>query len=235
MLFHQLFDPTSHTYTYLLASGLGKEALLIDPVLEQIPQYLQLLDELHLKLCYTMETHTHADHITAAGELNRLLNSDIVMGAQTQAKNVSRYINDGEKINIGSISLTAIHTPGHTPDSYCFYLEGMLFTGDTLLIGATGRTDFQGGDAFAQYNSIFNKLLTLPGNTVVYPGHDYNSKTTSTIKQEQHTNPRLQVKNATEYANIMTRLNLPAPKLIDRTVAANLNCGLSEAELLNNL
>ncbi len=225
MLFHQLFDPTSCTFTYLIASGLGREALLIDPVLEQLPLYAQILNELQLQLVFTIETHTHADHITASGTLRDQLKSQIVMGNETDAQLIDVGVRDGDSINLDGLNLKAIHTPGHTKDSYSFLMGDRVFTGDTLLIKGTGRTDFQQGDALAQYDSLFNKLLKLPDQTLVYPAHDYNGRTVSSIIDEKKHNPRLQVQNSDEYASIMSTLNLAPPKMLNIAVPANLKCG----------
>lgn len=226
MLFRQLFDPVSCTYTYLIASGQGREALLIDPVLEQVALYETLLNDLQLRLVMTVDTHTHADHVTGAGALHQKHHSQIVMGAQTQAEYVSLRVNEGEKIPLDGITLHAVFTPGHTNDSYCFRMNDRVFTGDTLLIRGTGRTDFQNGDPYQQYDSLFSKLLTLPDDTLVYPAHDYKGMTVSSIGEEKRCNPRLQVSSAEEYATLMNRLNLPKPKLMDVAVPANLKCGV---------
>ncbi|HET7306347.1 MAG TPA: MBL fold metallo-hydrolase [Gammaproteobacteria bacterium] len=225
MLFRQLSDSASSTYTYLLADWPSGEALLIDPVLEQVDNYDRLLAELDLKLAATLETHTHADHVTAAGRLADEHGSKIVAGEQSRAGCVHERLHDGETLWVGDVAVEAIYTPGHTDDSYCYRLHDRIFTGDTLLIRGTGRTDFQNGDAFAAYDSLFNKLLKLPDETFVYPGHDYKGWTVSTIGEERAHNPRLQVGSAQEYAAMMGRLNLPSPRLIDEAVPANLRCG----------
>jgi len=225
MIFRQLFDPTSFTYTYLLASRVGGEALLIDPVLERCERYLQLLDELDLKLVKAVDTHCHADHITGLGRLRDATRCVTVMGRKTAVDVVSMRVDDGDSIDIETISLRVLYTPGHTDDSYSFHLDDRVFTGDTLLIRGTGRTDFQNGDSHAAYDSLFNKLLTLPDDTLVYPGHDYKGDTSSTIGEERAHNPRLQVSSANEYAEIMAGLNLPNPKMMDVAVPANLSIG----------
>ncbi len=229
MIFRQLFDNVSSTYTYLIAARAGGEALLIDPVKEHVATYTRLLNELDVKLVFAIDTHVHADHITALGDLREKTGCLSLMGEQTSAACVSRTVKDGEKITIDGITLTSIYTPGHTDDSYSFAMHDRIFTGDTLLIRGTGRTDFQNGDARAQYDSIFRRILTLPANTLVYPGHDYKGFTVSTIDEERRFNPRLQVKNADEYAAIMAALNLPNPKLMDIAVPANRKCGRVEA------
>ena len=199
MIFRQLFDSASSTYTYLLASRHGGEALIIDPVLEKVERYLQLLRELDLHLVKALDTHLHADHITGSAALRDRTHCVTVMGEQTKADIVSMRVADGDRIDIEGLSLEALYTPGHTDDSYCFLMDDRVFTGDTLLIRGTGRTDFQNGDARAQYDSIFNKLLKLPDETLVYPAHDYKGDTVSTIGEERRFNPRLQVASADDY------------------------------------
>ncbi|MGS2724380.1 MBL fold metallo-hydrolase [Porticoccus sp. GXU_MW_L64] len=229
MILRQLFDYSSYTYTYLIGDG-GK-AVLIDPVLENIDQYLRLLEQLGLALESTLETHVHADHVTAAGRLREITGCTVIQGEKSAARGIDRVVIDGDVIAVGGLELKVLYTPGHTDDSYCFLLEqggqNYLFTGDTLFIRGTGRTDFQHGDSQAHYASIFNKLLTLPEDTLVYPGHDYNGMTVSTIGEEKHFNPRLQVADAQAYAEIMDNLNLPNPKLIDIAVPANIALGLN--------
>lgn len=228
MIFRQLFDHQSCTYTYLLAGRRGAEALLIDPVLENLEQYLQLIRELDLKLVLAIDTHVHADHITALGRLRDRVGCPTMMGQYSKAECVSIKVNHGETIKIDGLDLKAIHTPGHTDDSFSFVMADRVFTGDALLIRGTGRTDFQNGDPYAAYDSLFNKLLRLPDETFVYPAHDYHGWTTSTIGEERRFNPRLQVSSAAEYANIMNNLNLPDPTLMDIAVPANLACGKAE-------
>ena len=229
MLFRQLFEKDSSTYSYLLASRPGGEALIIDPVRSEIPQYLRIVEELGLKMVYALDTHVHADHITALGGLREELACTTIMGEQTKAECVSRKVTDGELIKIDGIELKAVYTPGHTDDSYSYLMNDRVFTGDTLLIRGTGRTDFQNGDAKQQYNSLFNKILTLPEETLVYPGHDYKGWTVSTIGEEKAHNPRLQVASEAEYVELMNNLNLPNPKQMDVAVPANLTCGLEAA------
>ncbi len=231
MLFRQLFDQASSTYTYLLAADYGQEALIIDPVLEQMPLYQSLLDELKLKLVLSLDTHCHADHVTASGALNLKYQCQIAMGELTHAQHVTKRIRDNETISIDGIELKAIYTPGHTDDSYCFIGEDRVFTGDTLLIRGTGRTDFQSGDPNQQYESLFNKLLALSDQTLVYPAHDYKGMMVSTIGEEKRCNPRLQVTSAAEYVDIMNDLHLPKPKLFDIAVPANLQCGIESNPL----
>lgn len=230
MLFRQLFDSVSCTYTYLLASRAGGEALIIDPVLEKTDRYLQLIDELDLKLIKAIDTHCHADHITGLGKLRDATRCITVMGAKTDVDVVSMRVNDGDTIEIENIALKVLHTPGHTDDSYCFVMDDRVFTGDTLLIRGSGRTDFQNGDPRDAYRSIFNKLLTLPADTLVYPGHDYKGDTVSTIGEEAAHNPRLQVASADDYAEIMNNLNLPNPKMMDVAVPANLRIGINAGD-----
>ena len=229
MLFRQLFDKTSSTYTYLLASRLGGEALLIDPVFEQTHRYLKLLEELDLKLVKVVDTHIHADHVSAMGSLRDATRCTTVMGEQSPADVVSLRVRDNEAVTIEGISLTALHTPGHTSESYSFLMDDRVFTGDTLLIRGTGRTDFQNGDPYEQYHSLFDRLLKLPEATFVFPAHDYKGDTVSTIGEEKAFNPRLQVSSADEYAEIMNALDLPNPPMMDVAVPENLKVGLRSA------
>src|SRR6201746_2368839 len=214
MIFRQLFDQTSGTYSYLLASRRGGEALIIDPVLEKVDRYLSLVRELDLKLVKAVDTHLHADHITGLGALRDRTNCITVMGEQSQVDVVSMRLSDGDSLQIEGLSLEAIYTPGHTDDSYSFIMPDRVFTGDTLLIRGTGRTDFQNGDARQQYESIFGRLLKLPNEMVVYPAHDYKGDTVSTIGEEKAYNPRLQVKSIDEYVALMASLKLANPKMM---------------------
>lgn len=225
MIFRQLFDRESCTYTYLLGCPDAREAILIDPVISKVEDYSCLLEELGLRLVIAADTHVHADHITALGELRDRLGCVTVMGERAQAACVSRAVGDGDAIRAGSVSLTVLYTPGHTDDSYCFVMPDRVFTGDTLLIRGTGRTDFQNGDAVAAWHSLFDRVLALPEETLVYPGHDYRGNTVSTIGEERRHNPRLQVKSAAEYAALMGALNLPSPAMMDVAVPANRACG----------
>ena len=225
MLFRQLFDKTSSTYTYLVASAKSREALIIDPVLEDVDKYIVLLNELNLKLVKVIDTHIHADHITGAGKLKDQTKCVTIMGNQTPADAVELKIKDEEIIKLDQLKIKALHTPGHTSDSFSFLMNNYLFSGDTLLINGTGRTDFQNGSAKDAYNSIFNRLLKLPKETLLYPGHDYNGKKFSSIGNEKKFNPRLQVNNESEYVEIMKNLNLPKPKLIDINIARNIKLG----------
>lgn len=229
MLFRQLFDRESSTYTYLLASRPGGEALIIDPVDELVPQYIELVRQLDLRLVLAVDTHVHADHVTGLGKLRDETDCTTAMGAETRADCVSLRVREGEKLRIDGVELDVMYTPGHTDDSYSFRLADRVFTGDTLLIRGTGRTDFQNGDPRQQYDSIFGKLLRLPDETLVYPAHDYKGWTVSTIGEERRHNPRLQVTSVDEYVEIMNNLNLPNPKLMDVAVPANLRCGRKAA------
>lgn len=229
MIFRQLFDKESSTYTYLLGDEKSRKALLIDTVLESADSYLQLLTELNLTLAYVLDTHTHADHITASGKLRDITGCITYLGKESGSDCVSQTLGDGEKINMGSFTLTALYTPGHTSDSYSFVVndgaQHYLFSGDTLLIRGTGRTDFQNGNARDQYRSLHNKLLTLPDNTWVYPAHDYKGWARSTIAEEKLHNPRLQVSSEAAYEELMANLNLPNPKMMDVAIPANRACG----------
>ena len=225
MLFHQLFDKNSSTYTYLIASAKGREALIIDPVLENIEQYIKLLNELDLKLVKVIDTHIHADHITAASKLKNKTNCTTIMGEHTPSNAVEIKVKDNEVIYVDKLEIKVIYTPGHTKDSYSFLMNDYLFSGDTLLINGTGRTDFQGGNSEDSYNSIFNRLLKLPDETLLYPAHDYNGQTVSSIGKEKKFNPRLQVDGVSEYVDIMNSLNLSKPKLMDINVASNIKLG----------
>lgn len=231
MIFRQLFDNVSSTYSYLLASRRGGEALIIDPVLEKVDRYVQLLTELDLRLVKAVDTHLHADHITGLGALRDRTHCITVMGEQSKADIVSMRLADGEKLEIEGVSLDVVYTPGHTDDSYSFIMPDRVFTGDTLLIRGTGRTDFQNGDARAQYESIFNRLLRLPDSTFVFPAHDYKGDTVSTIGEEKAFNPRLRVASVEEYVDLMNSLHLPNPKMMDVAVPANMHVGFSQDQI----
>ena len=222
MLFEQLFDTKTSTYTYIIASGKGREALIIDPVIENTNKYLKVLKELDLKLVKVIDTHIHADHITGLNELSKRTKCSKIMGEQSKSEVLDIRVKDNEKIKIENIELTSIHTPGHTDCSYSFLMNDRVFTGDILLINATGRTDFQNGSSHDAYDSLFNKLLKLPEKTLVYPAHDYNGKKYSTIENEKKNNPRLQISSKEEYAKIMDNLNLANPKMMDIAVPANI-------------
>ena len=225
MIFRQFFDSVSSTYTYLIASGKGREALIIDPVLEKTDQYIKLLHELDLRLVKVIDTHIHADHISGIAELRDKTKCITIMGEHAPGDVVSMNVKDNESVSIDKINLKALYTPGHTDDSYSFLMNDRVFTGDTLLIKGTGRTDFQNGDPYDAYNSIFERLLKLPEETLIYPAHDYKGENVSTIGEEKKFNPRLQVSSAEEYANIMNNLNLSNPKMMDVAVPANKNLG----------
>src|SRR5689334_8742864 len=231
MIFRQLFDSVSGTYSYLLASRPGGEALIIDPVLEKVDRYLQLITELNLRLVKAVDTHLHADHITGLGALRDRTHCITVMGENTKADVVSMRLAEGDRLTVEGVSLDVLYTPGHTDDSYSFLLKDRVFTGDTLLIRGTGRTDFQNGDARKQYDSIFGKLLKLPEETLLFPAHDYKGETVSTIGEEKRFNPRLQVKSMDEYVDLMNNLKLPNPKMMDVAVPANLRQGLHQDEI----
>ena len=231
MIFRQLFDSVSGTYSYLLASRRGGEALIIDPVLEKVDRYLQLVKELDLKLVKAVDTHLHADHITGLGALRDRTQCITVMGENTKADVVSMRLGEGDKLTIEGVSMDVLYTPGHTDDSYSFVMKDRVFTGDTLLIRGTGRTDFQNGDARMQYDSIFGKLLKLPEETLLFPAHDYKGETVSTIGEEKRFNPRLQVKSIDEYVELMKNLKLPNPKMMDVAVPSNMRVGLAQQEI----
>lgn len=231
MLFRQLFDHESYTYTYLLAQDYGCEAILIDPVLERVDHYMRLLDEMHLKLAKVIDTHVHADHITAAAELRDRTRCITVMGEESSVDSVSQRISDGEIVAIEGVSLTALHTPGHTDDSYCFLMNDRVFTGDTLLIRGTGRTDFQSGSASDEHSSIINKLMTLPDDTLVYPGHDYKGDTVSTIGEERCHNPRLNIGDKAAFVELMENLGLDNPRMMDVAVPANQKVAMAQQEI----
>ena len=232
MIFKQLFDTKSSTYTYIISSGKGREALIIDPVIEHTDEYINILEKLKLKLVKVIDTHIHADHITGLNELNKRTNCTRIMGENSKSEVIDLKIKDSEKISVEKIELKAIYTPGHTDCSYSYLMNDRVFTGDTLLINGTGRTDFQNGNSYDAYESLFNKLLKLPENTLVYPAHDYNGKKYSTIKNEKNNNPRLQVSSKEQYAEIMNNLNLSNPKMMDVAVPANLK-GLTLDQIWN--
>jgi glyoxylase-like metal-dependent hydrolase (beta-lactamase superfamily II)/rhodanese-related sulfurtransferase len=231
MIFRQLFDAVSGTYTYLLASRRGGEALVIDPVLEKVDRYIQLIGELELRLVKAVDTHLHADHVTGLGALRDRTHCVTVMGERSKVDVVSMRVAEGDKLTIEGLALDVLYTPGHTDDSYSFTLADRVFTGDTLLIRGTGRTDFQNGDPRAQFDSIFNKLLRLPDETLVFPAHDYKGETVSTIGEERAFNPRLQVKSIDQYVALMNSLDLPNPKMMDVALPANMRVGLAQEEI----
>ena len=222
MIFNQLFDDKSSTYTYIIASNKGREALIIDPVINNTNEYLKILKELDLKLVKVIDTHIHADHISGLNELSKRTNCKKIMGEKSKSEVIDIKVKENDVIKIENIELRSIYTPGHTDCSYSFLMKDRVFTGDTLLINATGRTDFQNGSSHDAYDSLFNKLLKLPEKTLVYPAHDYSGKKYSTIENEKNNNPRLQVKSAEEYAEIMNNLNLENPEIINIAVPANI-------------
>ena len=225
MIFKQVFDTKTSTYTYLIASAKGREAVIIDPVLENVENYIGLLKDLDLKLVKVIDTHIHADHVTGASKLKQSTNCTTIMGEHTPADMVEIKVKDNELINVDGLKIRSIYTPGHTSESYSFLLNNYLFSGDALLINGTGRTDFQNGSSKDSYHSIFDKLLKLPDDTLLYPGHDYNGKKVSTIGNEKKFNPRLQVKNVDEYIEIMSNLNLSKPEMMDSNVGRNIQLG----------
>ena len=226
MIFKQLFDVKSSTYTYLIASAKGREALIIDPVLENVSEYILALKELDLRLVKVIDTHIHADHVTGASKLKDVTSCSTIMGEHTPAEAVEIKVKDDEYISLDNLKIRAMYTPGHTSDSYSFLMDNYLFSGDTLLINGTGRTDFQNGNAKDAYNSIFNKILKLPDETLLYPAHDYKGQKVSTIGKEKKYNPRLQVKSVEEYVDIMDNLSLKKPAKIDFNVSKNINLGV---------
>ena len=232
MIFEQLFDEKSSTYTYIISSGKGREGLIIDPVIENTDIYLKFMNSMDLKLVKVIDTHIHADHITGLNELHKRTNCLKIMGENSKSEVIDLRVKENDKINIENLELKTIYTPGHTDCSYSFLLNDKIFTGDTLLINGTGRTDFQNGDARAQYDSLFNKILKLPEDTKVYPAHDYNGQKCSTIAKEINNNPRLQVNSLEEYVDIMSNLNLANPKMMDVAVPANLK-GLTLNQIEN--
>jgi glyoxylase-like metal-dependent hydrolase (beta-lactamase superfamily II)/rhodanese-related sulfurtransferase len=228
MLLRQLFDPESSTYTYLLADEQTRDAVLIDPVLEQLERDVTLLAELGLELRYVLETHVHADHVTAAGRLRERLGAKTVLGARAGVDCADRAVDDGDAIDFGRHSLEVRTTPGHTDGDVSYVLDdrSMAFTGDTLLIRGCGRTDFQQGDARAMYRSVHDKLLSLPDDALLYPAHDYQGRTVTTVAEERTYNPRLGGgRTEDEFVAIMAELHLARPRKIDESLAANTHCG----------
>jgi glyoxylase-like metal-dependent hydrolase (beta-lactamase superfamily II) len=229
MIFRQLFDKASSTYTYLLARRIGGEALIIDPVKEQLPQYLMLIEQLGVKLVKAIDTHTHADHVTGLGDLRSATGCATLMGEFTRAECISQKLREDDVIDVDGVRVRALYTPGHTDESFSFVLDPAkpraVFTGDVLLIRGTGRTDFQNGDPGKSWDSIVEKLFRLPDDTLVYPAHDYKGWTASSIGEEKRHNPRLAGKSREQYQQIMRSLRLPDPRLMDVAVPANLACG----------
>ena len=233
MIFNQLFDDKSSTYTYIISSGKGREALIIDPVIEHTKEYIKILKDLELKLVKVIDTHIHADHISGLNELNKQTECTRIMGEGSESEVIDLRVKENEKVKIEGVELVTLYTPGHTKCSYSYLMNDRVFTGDTLLINGSGRTDFQGGSAMEQYDSIFNKLLKLPDKTLVYPAHDYNGKKFSTVESERNNNPRLQVSSPDEYIQIMNNLKLANPKMMDIAVPANKK-GLTSKEISLN-
>ena len=226
MLFRQLFDSESSTYTYLLADLELKEAILVDPVLEQVERDRKLLQELELSLSYCLETHIHADHITGADKLRELTGCLTMVPKSTKAECANRHIQDEETLKLGQIELKAIATPGHTDSHMAYLINGeRLLTGDALFIRGCGRTDFQSGDAGTLYDSVTQRLFTLPDTTLVYPAHDYRGHTVSTIGEEKRWNPRFFGRDRANFIQFMNNLNLPNPKKMMEAVPANEKCG----------
>ena len=234
MIFNQLFDDKSSTYTYIISSGKGREALIIDPVIEHTKKYIKILKDLELKLVKVIDTHIHADHISGLNELNKQTECTRIMGEESESEVIDLRVKENEKVKIEGVELITLYTPGHTKCSYSYLMNDRVFTGDTLLINGSGRTDFQGGSAMEQYDSIFNKLLKLPDKTLVYPAHDYNGKKFSTVENERNNNPRLQVSSQDEYIQIMNNLKLANPKMMDIAVPANKK-GLTSKEISLNI
>lgn len=226
MLFRQLFDHSTWTYTYLIADRATREAALVDPVLEQVERDYQLLNELGLGLKYSLETHIHADHITGTGKLRELTGCEGVVPQNANAVCASRHIQHGEILRVGDVNIQAIETHGHTDSHMSYLVNGTrVLTGDALFIRGCGRTDFQSGDAGTLYDHVTQRLLTLPGETLVYPGHDYKGQTVSTIDEEKRFNPRFVGKDRDSFIQFMDTLNLPDPKRIMEAVPANERCG----------
>lgn len=227
IIFHQLFEKESSTYTYLLADIDTREAILIDPVLEMIERDLNLLKELNLHLKLVLDTHVHADHVTASGELRKRTGAKIGLGSFYEITCPDLFLDDGDVLEVGGISIKAIHTPGHTVGCLTYLINDMIFTGDALLIRGCGRTDFQGGSSEKLYHSVREKLFSLPERTVVYPGHDYKGFSRSSIAEEMHFNPRLKLEISKEaFVEIMANLKLAHPKKILEAVPANQQCGI---------
>jgi sulfur dioxygenase len=230
MLFRQLFDPESSTYTYLLADEATREAVLIDPVLEQTERDVALLRELDLKLVYALDTHVHADHVTSLGALRERVGCQTVLSARAGVGCADLAVKDGDRLRFGGHELEVRETPGHTDGCLTYVLgdESMAFTGDALLIRGSGRTDFQQGDARTLYRSVHEKIFSLPDTALLYPGHDYKGRTVTSVGEEKRLNPRLGGgKSEAEFADIMANLQLAYPRKIDVALPVNLACGAS--------
>lgn len=226
MIFHQFFDTESSTYTYLLASTQTREAVLIDPVTSEIEQYAAMIAEKNLTLSYSLDTHVHADHVTAANQLRKAFGCKTVLHRNADVVCADILITDKSAIRIGDLLIEARYTPGHTNACTSYYVDGMVFTGDALLIDGCGRTDFQEGDPAVLYDSIHQQIFSLPDDTIIYPGHDYKGRLSSTVGQERLHNRRLgKGRSKEEFIEIMNNLNLPYPKKIDTALPANKTCG----------
>ncbi len=230
-MFKQLFDTESSTFSYLIVDDLTKEAAIIDPVESHLEIYVTLLSSLGVTLKYALETHVHADHVTASGKLRQRFGIQTAVSQQCGATSADLQLNDGDVLKLGRQTIQVIATPGHTKGSVTYHWQDKVFTGDALLINGCGRTDFQGGDAGTLYDSITQRLFTLPDETLVYPGHDYQGKWVSCIGQEKTLNARLAGKTRDEFVYLMQQLNLPKPKMIDIAVPANRKCGIYEETL----
>ncbi|MCF7970119.1 MAG: MBL fold metallo-hydrolase [Methylococcaceae bacterium] len=229
MIFRQLFEPDTCTYTYLIACEASKKAILIDTVATEFKHYIELLNSLNLSLIYTLETHVHADHVTSASLLRDQLTSKSIVHRDAGAMCADLLVTDGVVLQIGGIEIKVLHTPGHTSGCVSYLIADRVFTGDSLLINGCGRTDFQQGDTVTLFKSVTEKLFTLPADTLVYPGHDYHGRRVSTIAQEIALNERLgQQITCAEFIEIMANLNLPYPKYIDAALPANQACGKTE-------
>ena len=231
-MFKQIFDTESSTLTYLLVDDSSREAVLIDPVASHIEDYIAMISQHNLQLKYALETHVHADHITASGLLRQRLAAKTGVSELCGANTADLQLNAGDILLFGNQKIQVIATPGHTAGSLSFLWNDRIFTGDALLINGCGRTDFQGGDAGMLFDSIKQKIFTLSDETLIYPAHDYNGKRVSCVAQEKTLNPRLAGKTRTEFIAIMRNLNLPKPKLIDMAVPANRMCGVPESEII---
>lgn len=233
IIFKQLFDDDSCTLTYLLADPLNGEAVIIDSVREHLGLYSSLLQSLELKLVWLLETHVHADHMTAAAALKEMTGAHTVTGANAGAPCADRLVGDGDTLVFGSELIRVVPTPGHTPGCVSYRWRDRVFTGDALLIGGCGRTDFQGGDAGTLYDSISGRLLTLPDETLIYPAHDYHGRRVSSVIQEKLTNQRLAGRSRDEFIALMNGLNLPKPRMIDEALPVNLRCGRESEPLID--
>lgn len=227
MIFYQLFEKETSTYTYLLADAETKDAVIIDPVIEMVDRDIKLIQELGIKLIYILETHVHADHITGSGEIRKRTGAKIGVSSQYKITCPDLQLSDGDEIKFGKHVIKVIHTPGHTSGCLSYQTENMIFTGDALLIRSCGRTDFQGGSSEQLYQSVRNRIFELPEDTIIYPAHDYKGFSKSQVGLEKKLNPRLNLKiSKEEFIEIMANLNLPYPAKIKESVPANLQCGI---------